>query len=110
MLEIKTWLETAGEPVANTCFPPGDVPPLPYIVFTDTEDHGGGDMRNLVTSHDLRIERYSETDDDNAALDALLNAKAIKFKKEKQWIVEDSRFMTVYFNMTLIEREVVNNG
>lgn len=103
---IKTWLETAGEPVADTAFPPGDAPELPYIIFLDTTEHGGGDMRNLFHRHSLTVERYSETDDDNTALEALFDAKALKYDKERTWLPDpDDMFETIYTIKTpIIER------
>jgi hypothetical protein len=104
---IKTLLETAGEPVADTCFPPGEAPPLPYVVFLDTTTRGGGDLRNLMTTHDLTVERYSESGDDNPALEAIFDAQSCKYKKEKQWLSDIECFMTTYSNILLIEREVI---
>ena len=58
--------------------------------------------------HSLTIERYSDTNDDNAALDALLDAQAIKYKKEKQWLTDEEFYLTTYDLQTdLIEREVI---
>jgi hypothetical protein len=106
MLEVKTWLESAGEPVEETCFPPGDVPQLPYVVFLDTAERGGGDMRNLMKTHSLTVERYSETNDYNESLEALFDSKAIKFKREQQWVNSIECYMTTY-EFDLIEREVI---
>lgn len=103
---IKSWIETAGEPVADTCFLPDEVPPLPYIVFLDTIGRGGGDMQNMMRTHSLTVERYSETNDDNIALEALFDEQAIKYKKEKQWLSDEGCYMTIY-DFDLIEREVI---
>ena len=105
-MDIKTWLETAGEPVADTCFPPDEVPPLPFVVFLDTVQCGGGDIRNMVKMHSLTVERYSDTTDDNPALEMLFDAQAIKYKKEKQWLHDEECYMTTY-EFDLIEREVI---
>jgi hypothetical protein len=106
MLDIKSWLETVGEPAAETCFPPGEVPPLPYVVYLDTVQRGGGDMQNMMKTHSLTVERYSETGDDNTKLEALFDAQAIKYKKEKQWLTDEECYMTIY-DFDLIEREVI---
>lgn len=105
-MDIKSWLETAGEPVADTCFPLDEVPQLPYIVFLDTIQRDGGDMQNMMKTHSLTVERYSEINDDNAALEALFDAQAIKYKKEKQWLSDEEYYMTTY-DFDLIEREVI---
>lgn len=103
---IKAWLEAAGEPVAEICFPPGEAPELPYIVFLDTVSRGGGDLRNLMQRHSLTVERYSGTDDDNAALESLFDAKALEYEKTRQWLGDEGCYMTTYDLKTdLIERE-----
>jgi hypothetical protein len=94
---IKSWLEKAGEPVAETCFPPGDAPPLPYIIFSDNADGGGGDMRNLLIKHNLTVERYSETSEYSAALEALFDEAGLEYTREQIWLPDpDDMFETVY--------------
>jgi len=108
MLDIKAWLETAGEPVADTCFLRGEVPELPYVVFLDTITREGGDMRNLMYRHSLTVERYSNADGYSTALEALFDTKALKYTKEKQWLSDMECYMTTYNLQTeLIEREVI---
>lgn len=108
MLDIKSWLETAGEPAADTCFPPDEAPSLPYVIYLDTIQCSGGDMQNMIKTHSLTIERYSETSEDNAALEALFDTEAIKYKKEKQWLHDEECYMTIYdLQNDLIEREVI---
>lgn len=108
MLDIKRWLETAGEPVAETCFPPGDAPDMPYVVYLDDVSRGGADMQNATRRHALSVERYSNTPDDNTALEALFDVRALKYRKEKQWLQDNECYMTVYnLETDLIEREVL---
>jgi hypothetical protein len=104
--DIKKWLEGAGEPVAETCFPPGDAPSPPYIYFLDAQDHGGGDMRNLMVKHNLTVERYSETAEYNTALEALFNEEGLEFTREQTWLPDpDDMYETIYTIKTpLIER------
>lgn len=107
-MDVKKWLEMAGEPVADTCFTPGEVPPRPYLVFLDHTKRSGGDMRSMVKAHSLTVERYSDTDDDNTALEALFDAQAIKYTKYRQWLKDEGCYMTVYDLQTdLYEREVI---
>lgn len=104
-MDIKAWLETAGEPVAEICFPPGEAPPLPYVVFLDSTSRGGGDMMNLLRRHTLTVERYSDTSDDNTALEAIFDAGALKYKKDKQWLVDEECYLTTYdLQNDIIER------
>lgn len=103
MLDVKGWLEATGEPVEETCFPPGEVPSYPYIVYLDNVKSSGADMQNLLKTHSLTIERYSSTNDDNLALEALLNKQAIEHEKEKQWLRDEECYMTTY-NLEFIEK------
>lgn len=96
MLDIKTWLETAKEPVAETCFVPGEVPPLPYIVFIDDVKHEGADLKNLLLHHSLRIERYSKSDEYNADLETALASKNVEYEKDRMWDPNNEWFMTTY--------------
>ena len=107
-MDIKKWLETAGEPVAETCFLPDEAPPLPYIVFLDHTARSGADMRNLIRTHSVTVERYSNTTDDNAALEALFDTCTIKYTKYRQWLKSENCYMTVYdLQSDLYEREVI---
>lgn len=106
--DMKTWLEKAGEPVTETCFPPGDAPPLPYLVFSDEVDSGGGDMRNLLIKHYLTVERYSETSGYNKALEELFNEAGLKFTREQTWLSDDEMFETIYTIKTpIMERNEI---
>lgn len=108
MLDIKAWLKTAGEPVAEICFPPKEAPGMPYVVFLDSVERMGGDMKNLLRRHSLTVERYCDTSDDNVALEALFDAGAIAYKKEKQWLDDEGCYLTTYdFQTDLIEREAI---
>jgi hypothetical protein len=105
MLDIKAWLEAAGEPAADTCFPPGDAPPLPYVVYLDHIERDGADAQNLIWRHSLAVERYSDTPDDNTALEALFDAGAIEYIKDKQWLDDEECYLTTYDLQTdLIEK------
>lgn len=106
MLDIKAWLSGAGEPVADTCFRPGKTPKMPYINFLDAVERTGSDMKNLMSRHSLTVERYSESDDYNTALEALFDAKALEYKRERQWLSDESCYMTTYtFQTDIIERD-----
>jgi len=105
MLDIKAWLEAAGEPVADTCFLRGEAPPLPYVVFLDSVERDGADLKNLITRHSLTVERYSNTADDNTALEALFDAQAIEYERDKQWLDDEECYLTTYdFETDLIEK------
>lgn len=107
-MNINAWLETAGEPVSETCFPPGEAPAPPYVVYLDTVERSGGDMKNMIRRHSLTVERYSNVSDDNTALEALFDAGAMKYTKDKQWLSDEECYLTLYVLETdLIEREAI---
>lgn len=93
-MDIKAWLETAGEPVAETCFT--DPPALPYVVFLDTVQRRGADLKNLLIEHDLQVERYCETEDDNTTLESLFDDFPVEWEKDKSWDKDTGWFETIY--------------
>lgn len=106
MPDVKAWLKTAGEPVADTCFPPGEAPARPYVVFLDTVKRDGADLKNMLCRHSLTVERYSDTAGDNAALEALFDEKGITYTKDKQWLSDEECYLTTYdLETDLIERD-----
>jgi hypothetical protein len=65
-------------------------------------------MRNVVRRHSLSVERYSATAEDNAEIEALFDVRALKYRKEKQWLTDEECYLTVYdLETDLIEREVL---
>lgn len=95
---------TTGYKVAKTAFK--RPPPLPYLVFLDSSDRNGADMKNLKVEHSLTVEYYSETDEYCAELESLLDSVPLKFKQDQQWIESEKCYMTTY-DFNIIEREVL---
>lgn len=86
-------------------FPPGgDVPATPFIVFLDNMRRGGGDLKNGLCTHELTVERYSDANDYNTALEALFDAQAIKYTRERQWLPDPYGFFETIYTFSLIER------
>ena len=105
-MDVKAWLQTAGEPAAETCFPPGEAPALPYVIFLDSVTRSGSDLRNLLRFHSLTVERYSTGTEDNPALEKLFDDRGIQYTKDKQWSEYMECYLTTYdFETALIEKE-----
>ena len=103
-MKIKEWLEQAGEPVEDAVYT--DPPTMPYILFFDSIQRGGGDLKNLYYRHSLTIERYSQTSDTNEKLEALLDKGAFKYHKYPTvWMSDEQVFTTIYDNIEFFERE-----
>lgn len=112
-VDIKTWLEQIGEQAAETAFRPGKAPKSkPYLIFMDDQDHGGADMKNILTTHNLTVERYSETSEYSAALEALFNAAGLQFSREQMWLPNpDNMYETIYTIKTpIFERTDIDGG
>ncbi|QXE19999.1 hypothetical protein [Clostridium sp. 001] len=103
MLDIKNWFQTTELKVANELFL--KPPPLPYIVFTESGDVGGADEKNCIANRAISIELYSERIDyvSESKIEALLNEKAISYKKDRTWIDSEKFFQTVY-DFDLLEK------
>ncbi len=100
-MDIKVWLESAGEPVSETAFI--DATPMPFIIFLDTVERGGGDLKNVLKRHALTVEHYTADGKGDETLEALFDTQAIKYTKEKMWLSDIECFMTTY-DFDLIER------
>jgi len=102
-LNIKEWLDTSGEPVEESAWV--DPPKLPYILYFDSVQRGGGDLKNIYKHHSLSIERYSQTNDTNIKLEELFDKKALKYTKQPPiYLSDEQMFMTIYDNIEFFER------
>lgn len=103
MLDVKAWLETTGIKTAEERFltPPA----YPYIVFTDDPEVRGSDSKNCIANRDISIELYSDKVNKEAEgkIKALLDEKAITYKRDRTWIDTEKHFQTVY-DFNLIEK------
>lgn len=103
MLDIKTWIESAGFPdkVADTMFL--EPPSYPYCLFLDNTAFRGADLKNCIADRDITIELYTEfvdTDSENK-IEKILNDSNYQFEKSRAWIESEKHFQTVYdFNFT----------
>lgn len=96
MLNVKTWLQTTGMPVAENRFL--KPPILPYMIFLETRNVDGPDDSNLIARRKLVIELYSSTINATSekAIEDLLDAQAVSYRKERDWIESESFFQTIY--------------
>jgi hypothetical protein len=100
MLDVKPWLEQTGLKVAETAFQKS--PPLPFIVFLDTQDQSGADFRNCIVSREITIELYSNKVDavNEKKIKDLLHEKSIAYKKERIWHEGEKHYQTIFdFNL-----------
>lgn len=103
-MDIKGWLEQTSEQIAETCFPPGDAPLLPYIVYFDRETMQGSDSSNDMVTHEITVERYSDDNEYSKSLEKLFDDKKIKYTREQIWLPKpDDMFETIY-DFDVIER------
>lgn len=106
MFDVKAWLASSGEPVEEVCFPPGQAPRFPYIIYTDYTTRVGGDVRNLGYTHSVTVERYSDILDDNQKLEQIFDDKNLKYEKDRVWLTEEECYMTIY-KIEFFESEVI---
>lgn len=98
LTNVKELLEPIRIPVTETCFK--NPPSLPYIVFTESKEVGGADLRNMIADRDITIEFYSAKIDNlnESKIEGILNSNAIEFQKgERTWIDQDKFFMTPFY-------------
>lgn len=104
MLDVKVFLEQTGLPVREQRFL--GVMPLPAIVFTDTVDVGGADLRNNLVTRSIGVEFYAETIDpeNEARIEQLLDGLPVSYTRTRDWIEGETFFSTIYA-FTLTERK-----
>jgi len=103
MLDIETWMNTTGLKVAEERFL--KPPPLPYIIFRESNAVSGADDKNCIADRGISIELYSLKIDhvSESLIENLLNNKSINFKNDRIWIDTQMMFMSVY-NFNLVEK------
>ena len=76
------------------------VPPkVDYCVYNDTKRVYGADKKNLVEEHNISIElyEYSPNDELEARIEARLDDLAIEYdKQERYWLDSEKLFQIVY--------------
>lgn len=92
---------------AGVLYPKPRFPKLPEttcVIPMDSVEADGADGRNFIYYHDVSLEVYAKTPDPEAeaALEAQLNARGIKWTKQaRYWLQDIQRYQTVYeFNYT----------
>lgn len=110
MTDIKTWLETTGLPVAETCF--RNAVKLPFIVFLKDDDYTdrGSDLYNDLNDCSISVELYTSSAKEyklnEIKIEQLLNEENLKFKKSRTWVESEKCFETIY-DFSFLERNDV---
>lgn len=106
-MDIKAWLEQAGEPAVDTCFPEGNAPYLPFLVFLDTAYHTGADYGNGIVKHSITVERMSEDASDNPKLEELIESTG-HWEKQRTYLPEPDNCYETIYSFTIEERTEIN--
>lgn len=62
-------------------------------------------MRNLLTKHNLTVERYSDTSEYNSKLETLFDTAGLEYAREQTWLPTEDMYEAIYTIKTpLIER------
>lgn len=106
-MNIKSWFENLGCPIAETAFI--DETPLPSIVYLDEQENSGSDNANMIIQHTVSIEYYSETIDKDVEkkIEGILDKKGIPYTKERAWVDSERFFMTSYDLDGILEKRRV---
>lgn len=94
---IKDILTAAGLPFHRSRFlqPPAET----YAVYMDDVSTDGPDGVNRIFYHDITVEVYEPTPDDDAeaAIEAAINAQGLKWtKQDRYWLREEQRYQVIY--------------
>ena len=103
--EIFEMLEDTKLPVVYHAWKTGDVPALPYIVFTfPSNDDLMADNINYQTIVSLNVELYTDNKDfaTEALVEAVLNDNGIAFYKTSSFLEGEDMYETLYTTEVLI--------
>lgn len=104
-MDIKEWFEKGtGMKIKELRYL--KMPPLPYNIFIDSTAYRGADLRNNIIEHNVVIEHYSETiDEENEKIiENFLNDEQKQFERDREWLQEEAMFVTVYTLDTFLEK------
>lgn len=84
-------------------------PTYPYVVFTDDISVDGSDnMKRIIIEHTASIELYTTSiNQDEASTkieELILNNLNVSFSRRREWIDEESHFLTTY-SFTFLEKK-----
>lgn len=104
-MDIKTWFED-GTKMKIKELRYLKMPPLPYNIFIDDTVYRGADLKNNIIEHNVFIEHYSETiDNENEKIiEDFLYSENRHFTKNREWLQEEKLFVTVYELDTFLEK------
>lgn len=94
---IKTLLDTIGIPVAKDAFIKDQ--DLPHIVFTDSQQRRGADVKYNIIEHSVTIYLTTEEQDEETeeAIETLIETNLTKqYEKSSEYSSEDGYFRTTY--------------
>lgn len=82
------------------------MPPLPYNIFIDDTSYRGADNLNNIIEHNISLEHYSETiDNENEKIiEDFLNEEELHFEKNREWLNDEELYVTVYELETFLEK------
>ena len=77
-----------------------------YAVYFDDVTADGPDGYNRIFTHNVTVELYEPTQDDNAeaAVEAELNARGIPWTKQARYWLDDVRRYQVIYEFSYIEK------
>lgn len=106
-MDIKSLIEKTGINAKELRFL--KAPSYPYIVFTDDIlVNGSDDMRKIIIEHTTAIELYTKSiNQDEASTkieEFILNDLNVGFSRRREWIDEESHFLTTY-SFTFLEKK-----
>ena len=106
--DIATMLESTGLPVAYNAFRVGNVPELPYIVYSfPNSDNFGADNKTYKNIESLRVWLCTKQKDFFAEynFESVLNANDLFWNKTESFEQNDAMYMILYEMEILINAE-----
>lgn len=106
---IKSILDSLNIPNKETRFI--QPPKTTYAVWFDSQSVGGCDSFNVITTHDITIELYEYSIDNQTEklIEDCLNSIPLEYtKQERTWINSENLFQVIY-EFTYIKKECIKH-
>lgn len=112
-MDVKSWFEEGtGLKIKELRYL--KPPTIPYFLYVDKKVFRGADLLNNIVEHNITIERYSETNNEQDLLEIdkvnlFLKNKHYTFESDTEWL-EDEKMYETYWVLDMFLEKVRKEG
>lgn len=103
-MDVKLWFEKGTNlKIKDTRYL--TKPQGPYSIYIDDINVRGADKINNIEEHDITIEHYYKDESNEKQIEDFLDKENIKYEKNKEWIQDESLWISVYNLETIMNKK-----